>query len=153
MTKAYHIRNIIQTRDPQLILRPNTRDPKDNGLINSDSRNSNPFLQDLESCHQLYATGGIQFPGADTEEHGEVAVFLARLALELANIDNILEFGFCQAIILAGLASEAAKDIARFVLTADFHELTGRLRLEVNNAEKKYKRGNLECYGKSPYEG
>jgi hypothetical protein len=79
-------------------------------------------------------------------------MFLGRLAFELADIDDILEFGFREAIIFAGLTSEAAEDVARFIFAADFDEPAGGLGHEIYHAEKKDERGDLECYGESPYE-
>lgn len=85
----------------------------------SDTSNTNPLLHDLEPDNQLNSTANVEFPGLVPEQHGKVRVAVRNGLLEFRNILNVAEFCVCPDRIFALVSAQAAKDIARFLLTTN----------------------------------
>lgn len=90
---------------------------------------------------------------AETEKHSDVGLTVGGLALKFGDVADILEFGFGLAHILSGFTTKTTKNVAGFLLTADFDEPTWRFGEDPNDTEEEDKRCNLECNWESPYEG
>ena len=56
---TYHVGDIVQARNPQLIFCGHTGDGEDGGAIDSDTSNANPLLQNLEPDDQVDTTTGM----------------------------------------------------------------------------------------------
>ena len=81
-----------------------------------------PFLKNLEPHDQLNTTSGVKLARVPTEQHGQIARLVRRLALELNNVADVLEFGFGETV---SFATKAAKDVPALFLTPDLYQPTG----------------------------
>ncbi len=113
---------------------------------------SDPLLHDLQPDHELNAAARVQFPRSDPEEHAKVILLLGRLALEFANVADVLELRLALFGVGAALATQAAEDVAGFVFAADVDEPAGGFGHEEDDAEQEEERGDLEGDGEAPDE-
>lgn len=67
----------------------------------------------------------MQLSRTNTEKHVEVALVPEVGAFELTGSNNVLKFGFCLLLVLAGVSTETGKDIATFCFSANFYKPSG----------------------------
>ena len=150
--RAYHICYGVQPRDPLYLVIRDTGSTEDCWSKNGHTSNTNPFLHDLKPDNKLYAPSSVELARADTEEHGDVRLRFCRLAFELCDVADILEFCFGLAHILAGLTTKATKDITSLIFTTNLDEPTWGLGEHPTDRKEKEQRSNLEGNRKSPGE-
>jgi hypothetical protein len=88
--------------------------------INSHTSDTDPLLHDLQPDDQLYATTGVQFTAAYTEQHRIIGVRACRLALVNDTILDILELCFSPDGISSFATAQAAEDVACFFVSSNF---------------------------------
>ena len=142
--RTYHIGYGVQAGDPLHLIVRNTRSTEDCWSKNSHTSNTDPFLHDLKPDNKLYAPPSVELARADTKEHGDVRLRFCRLAFELCDVANILEFCFGLAHILAGLTTKATKDITSLIFTPNLNEPTWGLGEHPTDRKEKEQRSNLE---------
>ena len=150
--RDYHICYGVQPRDPLYLAIRNTGSSEDCWSKNGHTSNTNPFLHDLKPDNELYAPSSVELARADTEEHVDVGLSFCRLAFELCDVTDILEFRFGLAHILAGLTTKATKDITSLIFTTNLNKPTWRLREHPTDREEKEQRSNLEGNREPPSE-
>ncbi len=119
---------------------------------NGHTSNTNPFLHDLEPDNKLYTPSSMELARADTEEHRDVRLRFCRLAFELCDVADILKFRLGLAHILAGLTTEATKDIPSLIFTTNLNQPTWGLGEHPTDCEEKEQRSNLEGNREPPGE-
>ena len=150
--RAYHICYGIQPRDPLYLVVRNTGSPEDCWSENCHTSNTDPFLHNLKPDNKLYAPSSVELARADAEEHRDVRLGFCRLAFELCNVADILEFRFGLANILAGLTTKATKDITSLIFAPNLNEPTWGLREHPADRKEKEQRSNLEGNREPPSE-
>ena len=150
--RTYHVSDGVQTADPLDISLANTSGPKNGGRVNCHSSDTDPFLHNLEPDDKLDAATSVELAGTSAGKHGPVRGAGCSLSLEFGNVADILEFRLGLAHIFTSLASQTAKDIATFLLTANFDQPTRRFREEPNDCEKEEKWNDLESDREAPNE-
>ena len=120
--------------------------------VDGDTCNPDPFLHDLKPDDELDTATGVEFAGADTEEHSEVGLCTGGLAFELGDVADVLKFGFGLAQVFSSFTTETTKDVARFVLAADLCEPTGGFGEQPDNAKEEKEWDDLESDGEPPDE-
>lgn len=148
--RAYHIGYGVQARDPLHLVVRNTSSTEDCWSENGHTSNTNPFLHNLKPDNKLYTPSSVELARADTEEHGDVRLRFCRLAFELCDVADILEFRFGLAHILASLTTKATKDITSLIFTPNLNEPTWGLGEHPTDRKEKEQRSNLEGNGESP---
>lgn len=83
-----------------------TCDAEDSRSVDGHTRNTDPFLHDLEPDDQLHSAAGVQLASADAEEHMNVRVPMSTLAFELDGVADILIFGLGFAHVISGFTSK-----------------------------------------------
>ena len=84
------------------------------------------------------------------KEHGEVAILARRLPLELDDVANILELGFCETV---PFASKTTEDVSCFFLSSDFDEPPRGFRHSPDDEEEEDEGHDLESDWEAPNEG
>ena len=82
----------------------------------------------------------------------EVTIQLSALLLQFRHIANVLKLRFSQ-VVVPGFTTESSKDIASFVIAADFDEPAWRFGEKPDNDEEKEERDDLEGNREAPDEG
>ena len=117
-----HVGYVVQTGHPLAISRTNASNLEDVRTVDGDTSDADPLLKDLQPDDELNTSGGVELALLDAEEHVDVAGGLRVLLLELADVANVLEFGFGELTFFAVVATEAAEDVAGFVFTTGLHK-------------------------------
>ena len=151
-TVTYHVKDVVQPRNPLTLGLWDTGDGVNLWLIDGDTGDTDPLLHDLKPNDKLDATPGVELARADAEKHVEIRVALRRLSLQLGDVADVLELGFGLAHVLAGLTTEPAEDIASLFLAADLGEPTWGLGEEPDDGEEEDERDDLESDGEAPDE-
>ena len=126
-------------------------------LTNSNTSNTNPFLENLEPHDQLHTTTNVERSrraasnslGHNVPRHVEITVQLTGLLLQFGDIADILELGLGQ-IIVSSFATKPAKYIASFLFATNFDKPSRRLGEEPDNDEEEDQRKNLKSDGETP---
>ena len=114
--------------------------------------NPDPLLHDLQPDHKLDPAARVEFPGTDPEEHVEVILLLGSLALEFADVANVLELRLALVGIVAALPAQSAENVARFVFTAYLDEPARGFGHQEDDTEEEEERCDLERDGEAPDE-
>ena len=95
----------------------------------------------------------MEFAGADTKEHVQVALLVGSLFFEVANGDNVLQLSLSSLALLALVATQTAEDEAGFFFITGLDQPARRLGHEPDEAEQDDEGDNLEGNGEPPDEG
>ena len=91
----------------------------------------------------------MEFARVPAKEHSKVTVLTRCLPLELDDVANILEFGFCQTV---PFASKTSEDVSCFFLASDFDEPSRRFRHSPDDEEEEDEGHDLESDWEAPDE-
>lgn len=95
----------------------------------------------------------MQLPTPNAEKHREVSVRARRLTLMNHNVLDILELRLGPNSIISLAATQAAEDVACFLVSSSFCQPTRALWEEPADAEQHQQRNDLEGDRESPADG
>lgn len=95
----------------------------------------------------------MELAGTNTEEHVVVAALLGILTFVFHDVHDIRELGVCPPSIFASFSSQAAQDVATFLLATNLAEPARTLWEEPDDGEEKEEGDDLEGDWKPPAEG